>query len=162
MMSVLLSGADLIDLAVQTETRGERFYRQAAAATAKAEAKELFTYLGDQEVLHKRTFERLAGAIVATEIDTTTWDDALAYIEATVDSAFFGKDAPIQNIPAGTSVEEMLAQAIGFEQQTLLYFGSLRDLVQPANREVVDQIMVEERSHVRRLAAMLKEARAAG
>jgi rubrerythrin len=158
-MSIQLSGADLIDLAVQTETRGERFYRQATAAANKPEAKELFRYLGDQEVLHRRTFERLAGAIVVTEIEPTTWDEALAYIEATVDSAFFRKDAPIQAISSGATVPDMLAQAINFEQQTLLYFGSLRELVQPANRALVDQIMVEERSHVRRLAALLKQAR---
>ena len=160
-MSVQLSGADLIDLAIQTETRGERFYRQAAAAANKPEAKALFTDLGDQEVLHRRTFERLSGAIVVTEIDPTTWDEAVAYIEATVDSAFFGKGAPIQAIPAGATVEEMLTQALRFEQQTLLYFGSLRDLVQPTSRAIVDQIMAEERSHVRLLAAMRKQARAA-
>jgi len=160
-MSIQLSGADLIDLAIQTETRGERFYRQAAAATDKPEAQELFAYLGDQEVLHRRTFERLSGAIVVTELDPTTWDEITAYIDATVDSAFFSKDAPIQAIPASATVEGMLTQAIQFEQQTLLYFGSLRDLVQPANRILVDQIIAEERSHVRRLAAMLKQVRAA-
>jgi rubrerythrin len=155
-MSIQLSGADLIDLAIQTETRGERFYRQAAQATSKPEARELFAYLGDQEVLHRRTFERLAGGIVVTELEPGVWEDALAYIEATVDSAFFQKDAPIQAIPAGASVEAMLMQAMQFEQQTLLYFGSLRDLVQPANRAIVDHIMAEERSHVRRLAALLR------
>jgi rubrerythrin len=158
-MSVQLSGADLIDLAIQTETRGERFYRQAAAAATQPEAKELFTYLGDQEVVHKRTFERLSGAIVITDIDPNTWDETLAYIEATVDAAFFRKDAPIRGIPGGTSVEDMLTQALQFEQQTLLYFGSLRDLVQPTHRTIVDQIMSEERSHVRRLAAMRKQTR---
>jgi len=159
MMSIQLAGADLIDLAVQTEMRGERFYRQAADAADKPEAKELFTYLGDQEVLHRRTFERLSGAIVVTEIAPTTWDETLAYIEATVDSAFFGKDAPIKSIPMGNTVEEMLSQALQFEQQTLLYFGSLRELVQPASRAIVDQIMAEERSHVRRLAAMRRQVR---
>jgi rubrerythrin len=156
-MSVQLTGADLIDLAVQTERRGERFYRDAEAATTQADAQTLFKYLGDQEVVHRKLFERLGSAIVVTEIDPTAWDEALEYIEATVDSAFFTKDAPIRRIPEGATTTEMLSLAIEFEQQTLLYFASLRDLVQPANRELVDRIIAEERSHVRRLAAMRKE-----
>ncbi|NLG27561.1 MAG: hypothetical protein GX557_06595, partial [Chloroflexi bacterium] len=92
-MSVQLTGADLIDLAVQTERRGERFYRDAEAATTQADAQALFKYLGDQEVAHRKLFERLGSAIVVTEIDPSAWDEALEYIEATVDSAFFTKDA---------------------------------------------------------------------
>lgn len=159
-MSVQLSGADLLDLAIQTETRGERFYRAAEKAASDAQAKQLFRYLGDQEIAHRRLFERLGGAIVVTEIDPLAWDEALAYIEATVDSAFFAHDAPIHAVTLGETVAAMLEQAIAFEQQTLLYFSSLRDLVQPANRPLVDRVMAEERTHVRRLAAMLKEQQA--
>jgi len=57
-------------------------------------------------------------------------------------------------IPAGSTVREMIERAITFEQQTLLFFYTLRDLVQPVNRALVDSIVSEERSHVRRLAAM--------
>jgi rubrerythrin len=42
-MSILLTGDDLIDLAMQTETRGEAFYRQAAAKAEPGPARELFT-----------------------------------------------------------------------------------------------------------------------
>lgn len=155
-MTIQLTGADLVDLAVQTETRGEQFYRQAAEQASDGQAKDLFTYLADQEVRHKQVFQGLGANIVSTEIDDTSWDEAMAYIEATVDSAFFGKDdAPIRAVPKGATVAEMIRKAISFEQQTLLYFYTLRDLVQSPNRRLVDEIVEEERSHVRRLAAML-------
>lgn len=154
-MSILLNGDDLIDLAVQTETRGEAYYQQAAAQAEPGPARDLFTYLAEQEAQHRETFRSLIGAVVTSEIDPTTWDEAIAYIEATVDRAFFaGGDQPIKAIDAQTTVADMLAQAIAFEQQTLLYFATLRDLVQPANRPLVDQIVAEERSHVRKLATM--------
>lgn len=159
-MSILLNGDDLMDLAVQTETRGEAFYQQAAAKAEPGPARDLFIYLAEQEAQHRETFRSLIGAIVTTEIDPITWDEAIAYIEATVDRAFFaGDDQPIKAIDVLTdqpdaTVADMLSQAIAFEQQTLLYFSTLRDLVQPANRPLVDQIAAEERSHVRKLAAM--------
>lgn len=154
-MGILLSGADVIDLAVQTEVRGENFYRQAARQADQPAARDLFTFLADEEVRHKQFFSGLAPSIIATEVDPTTWAEAAEYIAATVDQAFFSKsDAPIRAVPQGASVDDMLRLAIQFEQQTLLYFHTIRDLVQPANQPLIDKVIAEERSHVRKLSAM--------
>ncbi len=155
-MGILLSGADVIDLAVWTEVRGEEFYRQAAAAADRAAARDLFGYLAGEEARHKQIFQGLSPSIIATDIDPTAWDEAEQYIAATVDSSFFSRaDAPIRAIPAGATVADMLRQAIEFEKQTLLYFYALRDLVQSSNQPIVDSIVREERRHVRQLAALL-------
>jgi rubrerythrin len=155
-MSIQLSGADIIDLAIRTEVRGEGFYREAAQAANTPQAKELFTYLADEELRHKRLFRGLSGAIVMTEIDPAAWDEAVAYIAATVDQAFFAKsEAPIRLVPLGATVQDMTRKAIEFEKQTLLYFYSLRDLVHPSNVPIVDKVIQEEKRHVRQLSAML-------
>ncbi|NLG50475.1 MAG: ferritin family protein [Chloroflexi bacterium] len=156
-MSILLSGADLIDLAVQTEERGEAFYREAKAQAKTSKARELFAYLAEQEVRHKRVFQGLVSAIVVTEMDPTTWEEALAYIASTVDRAFFTADAPIRAVPQGATETEMINRAIEFEQQTLLFFYALRDLAQPVNRPIIDKIVEEERRHVARLAALREQ-----
>jgi rubrerythrin len=76
------------------------------------------------------------------------------YIVNTVDREFFQPGAPIRGIPDGATLDEMLGQAIAFEQQTLLFFYTLRDLTQAANRDIIDHIIVEEKSHIRKLASM--------
>jgi len=155
-MSIQLTGADVIDLAVQTEIRGERFYREAMAKSDRSDARSLFEYLAQEETRHKQVFEGLSPSIVITALDPTTWDEAVQYIQATVDSAFFSRsDAPIRLIPQSASVEDMVRMAMNFEKQTLLYFYTLRDLVQPANRPLIDTIVDEEKSHIRRLVAWL-------
>jgi len=155
-MSIQITGGDVVDMAVQTEIEGERFYRAAAERADNPEARELFTFLAEEETRHRQTFEALGDSIVVTEIDPTTWEEAIAYIRATIDRAFFsGTRAPIRTIALQATVGDILRQAIAFEQQTLLFFGALRDLVQPLNRPIIDRIVVEERSHVTRLAAML-------
>jgi len=157
-MTIQLTGADLVDIAVQTETRGEKFYQDASQRASDPESVKLFTYLAEQEARHRVVFAGLSAAITVTEIDNTTWEEAMAYIEATVDQAFFAGDkTPIAEIPEQATVADMLRMAIEFEQQTLLYFYTLRDLVQPQNRDIVDQIVAEERSHVLRLGAMLQK-----
>jgi rubrerythrin len=158
-MTIQMTGADIVDLAVQTETRGEAFYLQAAQRASSPEGKDLFRYLAGEERKHKAIFERLADTIVTTEIDVTTWDEALAYIEATVDQAFFARgDAPMNQIEAQGSEADMVAQALAFERQTLLFFGTMRELVSPSNRTIVDEVTREERRHVVRLSAMLADA----
>jgi rubrerythrin len=153
-MGILLSGADIVDLALQTETRGEAFYREATKLSTTQEARDLFTYLAEQELRHKQIFAGLGSAIVQTEVGEDEWQEALDYINATVGQNFFADKSPIRSIPAGSTVREMIERAINFEQQTLLFFYTLRDLVQPVNRDLVDTIVNEERTHVRRLAAM--------
>lgn len=157
-MSIQLTGADIVDLAVQTETRGEGFYRQAAALAATPQAKGLFEYLANEEVRHKQLFSGLGNIIVVSELDPTTWADAVDYITSTVDREFFQPGAPIRVIPQGATLDEMLGQAIAFEQQTLLFFYTLRDLTHSANRAIIEQIIVEEKSHIRKLASMRSSA----
>ena len=156
-MSIQLSGGDVIDLAVQTEVRGERFYRAAAEGASSQQAKDLFQYLADQELIHKKVFEGLSSAIVITDIDATAWDEAMAYIAATVGREFFSVEAKIRAIPLGATEDDRIGQAIEFEKQTLLFFYGLRDLVQATNKETVDEIIDQEKSHIRRLSEMRAE-----
>ncbi|NLD72742.1 MAG: ferritin family protein [Chloroflexi bacterium] len=161
-MTIQMTGADVIDMAVQTETRGEQFYRQAAQAAEHPEARSLFEYLATEEARHRAVFSGLSAGIVAAEIDPQTWAEALLYIEATVDRAFFrGAGAPLKEIPAGADEADLLRQAIAFEKETLLFFLSLHDLVQPNSQRLIDDIVREERSHVVSLAKMLAEVREA-
>ncbi|HHX63723.1 MAG TPA: hypothetical protein GX702_02420 [Chloroflexi bacterium] len=157
-MSILLSGTDVIDLAVQLETQGEAFYRQAGQNTAAPEAAALFAELAEEEARHRETFQGLSSAIRVTEIDPTTWEEAAGYIEATINREFFGPDAPIlEAAAAGNDLPTLFRRAIAFEQQTLLFFYTLRDLVQPANRHIIDRIIAEEKRHVFNLAARLDQ-----
>jgi rubrerythrin len=157
-MGIQLSGADIIDLAVQTEVHGAKFYREAARVANQPAAAELFRYLADEEVKHKQLFGNMGAAIVITEIDPATWEEAQEYIAAAVDQAFFTKSsAPIRAVPQGATVEEMTRLAIAFEKETLLFFYSVRDLVSAPNRALVDKVVAEEKKHIRRLAALLSK-----
>lgn len=153
-MSYQMLGSDVIGVAVQIEVRGEAFYREAAGAAGDPEAEKLFGYLADEEIRHKQVFEKLSTAIDQTEIDDVTWEETMDYIAASVDSRFFQADAPIEAVPLGETVEDMLVQAIAFEKETLLFFFALRDIVRAPNQPAVDRIIGEEKSHIRRLAAM--------
>jgi rubrerythrin len=48
-------------------------------------------------------------------------------------------------------VDDAIKFAIGFEKETMLYFMGLKDAVK--NKEIVDEIINEEKSHIRWLIA---------
>ena len=155
-MGIQLTGEDLIDFAVQTEIHGAHFYREAAELSEDDEASDLFEYLAFQEERHRLVFEGLSEAVVPSAIDADEAQEALGYISAAVDQECFGKSSALKQIRPGASSEEMVRQAMVFERETLLFFYGLRDLVRPAERALLDDIIAEEKSHMRQLARLLK------
>ena len=154
-MGIQLTGEDLIDFAVQTEIHGAHFYREAAELSEDDEASDLFEYLAFQEERHRLVFEGLSEAVVPSAIDADEAQEALGYISAAVDQEFFGRDAALRQIAPGATTEEMLQQAMEFERETLLFFYGLRDLVRSPNKLLLDDIIAEEKSHMRQLARLL-------
>jgi len=159
-VSIQVSGTDVIDLAVQTEVRGERFYREAATSAVSQRSKALFEYLADEEQNHRETFVKLGETVVSEDVQPAILEEAMSYIEAAVDTAFFREStSPLHAITKDTTEEELLEQALAFEKETLLFFIGLLDLVRPASRKIVERIAAEERRHIARLHRMLQDQR---
>ena len=69
----IFSIRDVFDIAVKIEERGEKFYRETAKVISKAEVKELFEKLADEEVAHKKIFRQMA-----QKIGAVSWNRRLA------------------------------------------------------------------------------------
>jgi rubrerythrin len=52
--------------------------------------------------------------------------------------------------------EEALRMALGFEKDTLLFYYDLREMLPAKERETVDKIIREEKSHALRLGSLLR------
>ena len=84
------------------------------------------------------------------------WDLYMDYLRGTVQSAFFeGTDKALALADSVTDSQTAIQMAIGFEKETLLFFYDLRDRIPGADRPVLDQVIDEEKRHVRRLVAKL-------
>jgi len=68
-------------------------------------------------------------------------------MRAFVESEFFlGRGKALPAMDHIKTVDDAVKFAIGFEKETLLYFMELRAIVK--EKEVVDEIINEERSHI--------------
>lgn len=132
--------------AVQTEKIGYQFYTvMAERFEGDKGLNKLFSTLAAKEQRHEKTFKELLEIIKDEE--PQNWEDAEQYLRAIVESEFFlGKKKSLPAMRRVKTVEDAVNFAIGFEKETLLYFYGMRDAVK--EREVVDEIINEEKSHI--------------
>lgn len=142
---------EVIEQALRTERLGYEFY-----TTMKERFKDderftrLFSTLAEKELLHEKRFAELLSIIKDEEPEN--WDEASEYLRAIVESEFFlGKDKSLPSLTHVKSIDDAVEFAIGFEKETLLYFYGLLGAVE--EKEVVEEIINEEKSHVKWLTA---------
>ena len=157
-MSILLSGKEIINMAVEVEKSGRAFYETITASAPSGELKDLFAYLAEQEVQHQKYFESLEDEFDDFEIDQDNWEEISEYIKATSDSRFFiGEDKAVHAARNTKDLLDAIDVAIGFEKDTLLFFHELIDITPARSKESARKIAEEEKKHIRILSEMKKK-----
>jgi rubrerythrin len=138
--------SEVIEQAVQTERLGYQFYNTMANRFREdAGLKRLFDTLGAKELVHEKRFMELK-EITGTE-EPEGWEEVSQYLRAIVESEFFlGSHKSLPDLKQVDTVQNAVNFAMGFEKETLLYFHTIRDVIK--ERDVVDEIINEEKSHV--------------
>jgi rubrerythrin len=153
----LFTAVEALEMAMEIEKNGEAFYKAVAAQAADAGARALFEELAAQEQKHYAAFQKLAGrAQSAATPPGMEYDQYDLYLKAALDNALFsGPDKAIAAAAQAQDQKQALRAAIGFEKDTLVFFYDLRDMVGEADYPLVDAIIKEEKTHLRRLAKQL-------
>ena len=146
---------EVVEQAVRTEKLGYEFYTSMMQRFSKnAPLQEFFGGLAAKEKEHEQIFLALENTI--TDDEPVDWEEVSLYLRAIVESEFFlGKNKSLPALEQVKTVKDALTFAIGFEKETLLYFYSVKDAVREKN--VVDKIIAEERSHIVALVKFERE-----
>ncbi len=145
---------EIMEMAVQTETLGHQFYAGMAEKFKKDDGLvRLFTTLANKEKQHEKTFTGLRDSVAKQGVqEPVQWEEVSNYMRAFVESEFFlGRAKALPSMDHIKTVNEAVRFALGFEKETLLYFMELRSIVK--EKEVVDEVINEEKSHIRWLDA---------
>jgi len=158
-VSVFFRGEELIAMAVEYEESGYSLYASAAENAAIPDLHALFRELADQEKKHKQTFLRMAVDLPQAFRDKkTVGEEEQGYIRALVESAVWPTDAAnIQKAVRAGNKQDVLAYAIGFEKDTMLFFHALLDTVGDSQKILLRAILAEEKTHLRRLTDLKKQ-----
>jgi rubrerythrin len=150
----LITGDEIIEMAMQLEESGEAFYLEAAENATSAAVRDLFADLAVQERHHRRAFQQMGRGVVELVFSDEQWDQFQAYTGALLQQRFRSSpEGALGQAAKALNEKDALAAALAFEKETLLFFYELREVVRGADRQVVEQIISEEKAHIQRLSA---------
>ncbi len=148
------SGFEVIRAAMEVEKRGHKFYAAMAEKAKSDIAKELFTWLSQDEVEHLRTLEKLEPKYV----EGAFWDDEeqfLPYLRRFSDSEIFPSAERLDEVlKSANSDLQALDLAIEAEEKFAEYFHlAAKNARTQDGKEAFTWLAAEEDRH----AAVLKE-----
>jgi rubrerythrin len=144
---------EILEMAIQIERNGAKYYRLAAEGADDESSRNLLNDLAAMEDEHEKTFAFMKKNLSEKEKESTAFDpdnQASAYLRAMVEGIVFDvKTGPEKILARQKSLEDILKQAIEFEKDSIVFYLGMKDAVpQRLGGEKVDDIIKEEMRHI--------------
>ena len=156
-MGLFFSGSELVNIAVGIEQSGAAFYDSLAQSTKNEKSRGMWQYLALEEKKHIEIFRRMLGSLSDYAPPETYTEEYELYLRALIDSAVFRNDQAARAMAQKVDSEaEAIQIALRAEKDSILFYSNLRELVLRPQREAVDKVIEEEKSHLRQLSDLMK------
>jgi len=152
----IFKASEIYQLAIKIEENGEKFYRKMAEKLKNANMKKVFTYLGDEEVKHKKTFEDMVSKVEKYEPPESYPGEYFAYLRAYADNIILSQRKMDREMPKIKDAITAIDFAIQRELDSILYYLEMKNLVPESERNLIDGIIEEERRHFMKLSELKK------
>jgi rubrerythrin len=156
-MAIAYSGTEIVEIAVQIESCGEAYYEEAMAHARSDKAKDIFAYLRTEERRHAKIFTEMLSKMADVDAPWRHDEDYQTYMRALAENRVFPTPEAARETVRGLSSDaSAIRYALGFEKDTILFFYELRSLVRDKDQAIIDELIEEERRHIRQLNGLLK------
>ena len=157
MGTIPFSAEETLKLAICIEENGRKFHERMASESEDEELIELFEKLAEQEEQHKKTFEDMLGKTLESGEDINTLlygklEDS--YLKSLADSKVFtSANDNIRAAKKASNRGELLGIAIALAKDKILYYYEILDKANSEkDREIIEDIIEEEKSLIKLLA----------
>jgi len=160
-MPITFNANEILEMAEEIETNGAKFYRQAAKSASDKRTKQMLLDMAAMEDGHLKTYHEIRKGLSQWEKEETIFDpdnQSVKYLQAMADArGYEGKITPSKELTGSETIKEILDIALNSEKESALFYLGLKDLVpERAGREKVENIILEELSHITTLLQQLK------
>ncbi|MFH0977353.1 MAG: ferritin family protein [Spirochaetota bacterium] len=154
-MAFNFNAEEIFRIAEQIEKNGADFYKKASEKISDSHFKKLLADLSSMETEHLKIFTTMHSLLTEKEKEPTVFDpmdESLLYLKSLADmEVFYKKELDF------SSMKTILMTAIDMEKDSIVFYAGMKDLVpEQLGKDKLDNIIGEEKKHVRLLADQLK------
>ncbi|HAE37457.1 MAG TPA: hypothetical protein DCG57_02325 [Candidatus Riflebacteria bacterium] len=156
---------ELMELAIKIEKNGKEYFAAMAERSENSRVKQVFNLLVREEQSHLDNFVKVRARLaeknqeqfqIADEYNTP---EMAAYVQAMTDGRVFPNLCSHTELAAEIRDDEQaIYHAIGFEKDTILFFGDILGILGPddENRALIEELIRQERIHIAKLYTLLR------
>jgi rubrerythrin len=149
----VINAKTLLAHAVKVEQDGYRFYLHLAKAMPDKAQMDLFFLLAEDELRHEQIFKKMVEDVtVGSFMENPRVEMILHGFLRDMDR--FGSEQVLRGLRGELDREAMIRLAIQLEKDSILFYSTLKALVDKANLPVIEAIVDEELRHLSRLFAI--------
>lgn len=155
-MSKIYSLEEILEMAVKIEEDGVIFYETLANRTKDKRAVEIYKYLAGEEKEHIAVFKSIYKDLTGRTFGKAfTEEEANLYIHSLVENRIFKDPKDIENFVKDVIDEfSVIELAIRIEKDTILYYYEILEDLEDREKNLVREIIKQEKTHVYRLNSL--------
>lgn len=151
---------EIFEIATNIEKSGNAFYKKAAEKIPQFA--DFFNFLANEEISHEFLFKKMEKESLSEDYLKSIWnpDDIITqYFDSLTNSTIFKPENEIdKQFKNCSDVTDVIDWAIQREHETVLFFTGLKEGLKTENeKNILDQIIVEEIGHVHKLMVKKSE-----
>jgi len=112
------------------------------------EVKDLFNFLAEEEIEHKKIFAKMLKKIDEYQLKESYEDEYRHYLNAYTDNLLFSLNNFDEDVKRVDSLQNAFQFAIQKELDTIMYYQELKNIIQENKVSLIEDIISEERKHV--------------
>jgi rubrerythrin len=149
--------AEVIDMGIEKEKKRRDFYGLVSEKfNNKLDLKDLFGRLRDWEDQHIKKFTQIRESVNIDEAMDSYPGELEEYMKALVEDRIYSEVSPVNFSKNVTSPLIARQYGIGFEKDAILFFKELLKYMEPVHRQIVAELIDEEKQHIIYLVALRK------
>jgi rubrerythrin len=159
-MATTFAADEVFEIAEEIERNAAEFYREAAKRSSNEDIKNFLLDMSVVENKHLSAFQNMREKL-AEEEGLSIFDPlgrSAMYLQALADvRCWEGRKNPLEILTGNETVKELIDIAIEAEKEMVVFYVGLKDLVYfKAGKNKVEEIIIEELSHIHALVRKLK------
>lgn len=155
-MAVLFSAREIVEAAVEKERKRKGFYSNVSELSENEEMKDLFRFLTEEEQRHVESFLNIRDRLPEASHTIEYSEEMQAYMDSVIDDRLYSDIDSKGFVQKAIDAKNVFRLAIGFEKDAILYFREFLPYLSESDRKVVEELIEQEKGHIRRLSDMKK------